>query len=465
MPPFAPATFPGSGISGQQKNQLTWIAVVFGAALAILVPAVWNGFPFMFYDTGAFIDLAMGGGFRPERSVFYAAFLRAFGPSFSLWSAAVAQVVLTVLVMAEFARVVTPGLSAPRFFWMIIALCLCTALPWNAADILPDILAPLMVICLFLLGFHADRLTWPRKVALIAVAIFAATSHASHLGLAAGLAIAVGLTQIAARYGAPLSAPPRWQLPVLVFSLSLLALVTSNFALTGQVFVSRCGPSFVLARLVQDGIAKRVLDDTCPNSGYRLCAYKDNLPADSNDFLWRWDSPFWTLGGFTGAEQEAKSIVVESLKRYPLLNLKTAALNTAQQFGTFKTGDGIEELDGVPVPALRRHMPEQLDSYLAARQHDDGISFDWINTIQVPIGALSIAALATILIQAVRRRNWGDHVFLPAFVLLALLGNAFICGALSSPHDRYQSRLIWLACFAVLLLTAQPPKKSAHRID
>jgi hypothetical protein len=38
---------------------------------------------------------------------------------------------------------------------------------------------------------------------------------------------------------------------------------------------------------------------------------------------------------------------------------------------------------------------------------------------------------------------------LPAFVLIALLGNAFICGTLSNPHDRYQSRLIWVPFFVL----------------
>jgi hypothetical protein len=455
MPQLAPATFPGPGISAPQKKLLVWLSVIAAAALVLLAPALWNGFPFLFYDSGAFIDLAMQGGFRPERSAFYAAFLRVFQPGLSLWPAVVAQVLMTVLVTAEFARILLPGLTPRLFLVMIVALCAGTGLPWTAANILPDILAPLMVISLYLLGFHADRLNWPRKAALMAVAIFAAASHASHLGLAAGLAAAVALMQLAARRGPAISAQPRWRLPALAFGLALLSVVASNFALTGGFFLSRCGPDFILARLVQDGIAKRVLDDTCPASGYRLCAYKDTLPADSNDYLWRWDSPFWKLGGFAATGDESGKIILESLKRYPLLNLKMAVRDTAEQFVTFESGDGIEPLNGVPIPALKRHMPDQLESYEAARQHNDEIEFRWINALQVPIGGASIVALAAILFTAARRRSWDDRVFLPAFLLLALLGNAFICGALSSPHDRYQSRLIWPACFAVLLLVAR----------
>ncbi|MEI9932224.1 MAG: hypothetical protein WDM89_17190 [Rhizomicrobium sp.] len=46
--------------------------------------------------------------------------------------------------------------------------------------------------------------------------------------------------------------------------------------------------------------------------------------------------------------------------------------------------------------------------------------------------------------------RWNNAV-LPAFVLIALLGNAFICGVFSGPHSRYQSRLVWLPTFVLLL--------------
>jgi hypothetical protein len=435
----------------RRKLPIAWISALIASVVIVLAPAVWNGFPFMFYDTGAFIDLAMQGGFSPERSAFYALFLSSFWPHLSLWPAMVGQVTITVLVMAEFARIVLAGLSPWRFFAIVVVLCVVTGLPWHAAEVLPDILASLMVLCLYLLGFHAAELTLPRKIGLIAVAVLGLTAHASHMGLAAGLVIAIAAIQAATRRVPATAARACWRLPALVFAISLVALVGSNFLRTGDVFVSRAGPAFVLGRLIQDGIAQRLLDDTCPQSGYRLCPYKDNLPKTANDFLWG-DSPFDELGGFAGTNDEAKRILADSLKRYPLLHLKMAILNTLEQLVTFETGDGIEPLNDIPVPAMMRHMPDQLDDYNASRQQQDGIDFDWINALHIPVGGLSIAALGTILISAVRQRLWSDRFFLPFFLLIALLGNAFICGALSNPHDRYQSRLMWPASFAVILL-------------
>jgi hypothetical protein len=447
-------------IAPRAARHWIWILALAGSAWLVLAPALWNGFPFMFYDSGAFIDLAMRGGFMPERSAIYGAFLAFFQPGLSFWPVAVAQVALALLVMAEFARVVLPGLTPWQFFLQIVVLTVATDLPWSAPEVMPDIFAPVLVLCLYLLGFHSAALSLPRKAALVAVAVVATTSHASHLGLAAGLAAVTVLAQLLSWRAELTAARPRWGLPTLVFALSLALVMAGNAARTGEVFVSRAGPSFIMARLLQDGIAQRVLNDTCPASGYALCAYRHELPHDSNDFLWKWDSPFWKLGGFNGMADEASDIIEESVERYPLLNLKAAAGNTVRQFLTFRTGDGVEPLNGVPEPAIRRGMPDQFDDYQDARQQSGEIDFRWVNAFQVPIGGLAMIMLAGILVMAARSRRWDDRLYLPAFVLLALLGNAFICGALSSPHDRYQSRLVWAAVFAVMLLVG---KRSSHQ--
>jgi peptidoglycan/LPS O-acetylase OafA/YrhL len=44
-----------------------------------------------------------------------------------------------------------------------------------------------------------------------------------------------------------------------------------------------------------------------------------------------------------------------------------------------------------------------------------------------------------------RRKDMNEIGELAATCLLALLANAFVCGTLSNPHDRYGARLIWLA--------------------
>jgi hypothetical protein len=427
---------------------------LLGSVLVLLAPAIWNGFPFLFDDSVTFIDLSIRGGFSPMRSAFYASFLSLFSPSLSLWPAMVAQVSMTVLVMVAFARAVLPRLTPGRFCLGILLLSVATSLPWVAAEVLPDILTPLLALSVYLLGFHALALSTRSRVALIALSVFAVAAHPSHLGLAAGLAGVTALAQLATRRMALASAAPRWGLPALVFAVALTAVVTSNFVRTGDVFVNRSGPFFLTARLVQDGIARRLLDDTCPRSGYRLCAYKDALPADSNDYLWAADSPFQKLGGFADSGDEDRRIIVESLRSYPWMHVKAAARDTWEQLIAFRTGDGIGPLNETLGP-MKESASGPFDIYVASRQQRGAIGFAWINALQAPAGALSIAALAAILAAGIARRRWDERVFAPAFLLLALLGNAFICGAFSSPHDRYQSRVMWAPCLAALALATR----------
>jgi hypothetical protein len=45
---------------------------------------------------------------------------------------------------------------------------------------------------------------------------------------------------------------------------------------------------------------------------------------------------------------------------------------------------------------------------------------------------------------------------LTATVTVAILANAFACGALSGPHDHYGARMVWIAAFtaAIVILRA-----------
>jgi cytochrome c biogenesis factor len=84
----------------------------------------------------------------------------------------------------------------------------------------------------------------------------------------------------------------------------------------------------------------------------------------------------------------------------------------------------------------------------AARQQRGEISFTAINQVQFPLALIAMALLPVIVFLAWRRKLPADLGELAAVCALALLANAFVCGALSNPHDRYGARVIWLAAFA-----------------
>ena len=99
----------------------------------------------------------------------------------------------------------------------------------------------------------------------------------------------------------------------------------------------------------------------------------------------------------------------------------------------------------------------------AARQQKSHLTFGPINLIHVPVALFSTALVFIMLIRAMLRRRNDDVMLLMATVGLALLGNAAICGVISGPHDRYGSRLVWIATFAVLIAAMKrfPPRSIA----
>ncbi len=431
-------------------------------AVALLIPillsvAIWNGFPVIFYDTGAYLLEGLGHVFIPERSPVYSLFLKYAGAGASFWWVAFVQALMTSFVITEFARAQVPKMRLVTLLGIGLLLVALTGLDWNVVEIEPDFMAALVILSLYLLAFHAGSLGIVRSGLVLAIAILATASHSSHLGLAAGLTLALALLRLAPYLFRKMTvqiAQPNVGLPFATFLLGLCLVLAANYDFTKQVFVSRAGPVFVFARVLQDGIVKRLLDDTCPGSHYALCAYKDRLPDRGDAWLWDKPSPFNLLGRFKGTAPEAQRIVFESIKRYPFAHLKAALVDTILQFGMFRTGDQIEPQEWVLLLPMHKLIPAQMSAYMNARQQQGQIHFLAIVSIDEAVGVLSLIGLIFLMHRTAKERTWNEFL-LPAFVLVALIGNAAICGTFSGPHDRYQSRVIWLPTFVLALEAAR----------
>ncbi|MGA7712883.1 MAG: hypothetical protein WCA81_13345 [Rhizomicrobium sp.] len=437
-------------------------------AIVALIPlflhaALWNHFPFVFYDTGAYILEGLGRVLVPERSSVYSLFLRYAGARQSLWLVALAQSGIAAFTVTEFARAVRRHTKLWELLLIGLFLAYFSSIAWFVGQIEPDFLTAILPLAYYPLAFRAERVGWVRGVPLVCIAAFATGGHPSHLGLSAGLIICIAVYKIG-----------RWLLrrrmelpsanlilPVLSFVLGLALVYAANYSLMHKLFVSRAGMTFLTARLMGDGIVKPTLDDICPTRHLKLCAYKDHLPATADNFLWGSESPFNRLGRFKDTDQEYQIIAEESLKHYPWRSFTTGLYQSVRQFGMFRTGDGVFPQEWVLSPEFRNFMPKQTPDYLKARQQRGTLRFIDVNVVHYTLAVLAVFWLCFELWRVLRRREWGKAT-LPAFIFLALLGNALVCGMFSGPHDRYQARLIWVVPF-VLLLTARPRLHAALR--
>jgi hypothetical protein len=144
-------------------------------------------------------------------------------------------------------------------------------------------------------------------------------------------------------------------------------------------------------------------------------------------------------------------IVTHSLAEYPLWQAEAALAATAQQLVQVATGEGTNGWIPHTYGIIEHYLPAQLKPMRAAHQQHWDINFAAFNCIHIPVALTSMLLVFSISGRAIWRRRLDDLTLLAAAVSLAMLGNAFICGVISGPHDRYGARMVWIATFVVLI--------------
>jgi len=192
------------------------------------------------------------------------------------------------------------------------------------------------------------------------------------------------------------------------------------------------------------------LNDHCPEARLKLCPYRNELPLDADTFLWG-KSVFDELGRFAALGDEMRTIVLGSLRDYPGMQIETALRDTAEQLVDVATGEGIVTYIWHTYGIIERYTPSLVPAMRAARQQQGEIGFAAINDIDVPAAWIAMALLPALILLGYLNAECADLGRLGFTLLVALLGNAAFCGAVSNPHDRYAARIVWIAVFAVTL--------------
>jgi hypothetical protein len=425
-------------------DRISWTAATAAMVLILCAPALWNGFPLIYPDTGGYLLRPLTGTLEMGRSALYGAFLVGGAP-LAFWPNVVAQALIVIWVVALSLR--THGLgNRPRLaVGIILALAVTTSLPWFVSNLMPDVLFAAAVLALYLLGFAT--LTVRDRAGLVALVAFALASHMALLGLGLGLlalALIAALTLRAAR--------PRLWLPAVALGLGLLVAPLSNLLITKTFAFTPGGASFLFNRLVEDGIVTRYLEKACPDPTLKLCAYRADISQGYDDWLWKNDTPFWKLGGWKDYSAEERRIIVATLISDPLSHFSTAISATLEQFVSFKTELATDRDDNShTIGTFERRLPQRVPQLMAARQQSGRFDVAPLNYIHVPFAALSMLGLAAALVFCRRLGLSQQAITLAVTVFAALVINAAVCGVFSHPADRYQSRLVPLAPLALMI--------------
>jgi len=439
--------------------RIGWIVPVPCLAL-LLWPALWNAYPIVFADTGTYLSQAMHRYIGWDRPIFYSLFIWPLHLGRATWPVILMQSALAVLVLDQTRRAFRlPSVWLPA---LCLFLAIATWLPWTVSELMPDLFTPLLVLLLCQLAFVPPARIW-QAAAIAALAAFMIATQQSSVPLAFGLlAAAIPARWIARQFRAgPAAHRPRQNrfqtfAPLLAPVLAVIALVVVNAAAFGRVSLSPFGNVFVLARVIYDGPGMTVLRHDCPERHWLLCPYLDRFPPTSDGFLWEPDGPVMLAGGHKAVSADADAIIHAAIDAEPGRLLAATWSNALEQLTRFESGDGLERSWNLEVGTWidADFPPRERDAFHAAVQRQGLLRVPpWLAALHEAAALTGIAAALVLLPLAWRRRHVAAWYL--AVALLTLPLSAAITGGLSTPHDRYQSRIVWLpAAMAFLTLPA-----------
>ena len=405
------------------------------------------------------------------RSWFYGLVLHGTHVIGTIWLLAAIQSFLAAWVIYLLWRTMAPRAPWWSYLAVVATAVVGTSVSFFTTFAMPDIFAGIGGAGIVLLLTQGDRLKKTEIAGLWALCAFSMLVHKSHW--ATGIAVTLGGGALLAIMGLPMQSVVRRGL----FVLSAAVVAWGVGVTADNVYETRTGsrmghPPFIMARMLADGPGRAYLRYACAHGQtYAVCKFQQNVgpPTDaalwSNRILWSNNPKLGVFNLSDGPtrerlEREELGFVIGTLKFDPIGQSWASLQNWAEQFFTYQVDDPLRN----PAAYLRGRywpttaLPKLIPNFQACRPPGDcKPPFD-IDVLWVWHG-LFLSATALLLgwrlcWRDVRQGLWrrslrkGDEPSRVAATIALLLvvaaANAAICGILSGPFARYQSRLIWL---------------------
>jgi len=285
------------------------------------VGAYLNGFPLIYPDSASYLQDGLRGMTDLPRAMGYALFLSPFAASRVLWPVVFVHSAITVVFIEAFLRSVGLIRSRLNFVVLLIVLAGLTPLGWTVSWILPDFTVPLVIlgIAAIVVNVSARREIHPGFLCLIGLVAILHSSTIILLPAVSIMAAALGGVQFL------IQKIDRTQLRHLLGVLGVLVIgSTAVGTAVNAVALAHFSPlppytaPFLLARFAANGLLQDYLAAHCGESRFRICEYQNDLPRNSERFLWDETRPFTRLGAFHGYSREAAVLNAEIIQTYPV---------------------------------------------------------------------------------------------------------------------------------------------------
>jgi hypothetical protein len=415
-------------------------------------PAFCNGYPLLYPDSMTYLK----DGSLVARALFLHRFSKYYGMrsfiyslgilpwhwNVTAWPIVAFQALLTAYVIWLVVRSIVPRQTVLPYLALVALLSLLTSLAWFVSVIMPDILGPVLYLCIYLLVFARESLSRAERLSVILIAWWAVASHATHLILAVMMCVCLGLLLVFWRGSMRPRARAVGELAMIILAAAAVQ-VTLHAYLYGEPSLNGDRPPFLTARIIADGPGRWYLEQRCGQVKLAICDYLHDLPDDPDQFIWAAGGIWQSASKDTRKRllREEMPFVLGTLRMYPRAQLWRSAANCWHQLATFDLGifdpnDWISQVfDGV--------LREGRSSYLQSRQARDDLPYEFFTSVQNWTVAASLGVIAVFIPRMWRRRPF-RLVGLGMVIVPMVIANAFVTGALSMVENRFQSRVIWL---------------------
>lgn len=430
-------------------------------------------------DDGYFSTIAGG------RSPLYALIAYIVSAKISMWLLCLMQTALASWLIIRFLDFSTGDRRPYLVLGVVAGLTFFTSLGFHANYTMPDIYAGFLSISAILLIFKKDmdRLETLGLTALICASAFMHTTILL-LGVVFFVLSVAYLIPAWSRSHVRLIAPACILGAVIVSFAVQSAYGIAAEKLTGEPLRS---PPYLTARVYDDGPGNLYLQKACAkdSDAYALCAFADVEYDNHNELIWgsgQIDKP-----SFIDSPAELKRelleeqtrFVTDAISAYPLQQIGASLENMVAQFFDVS----IHEIHEGAVHILHNYLGDspQALAYTPGFRHclqspDSCTEANVFNSAWNGVVYTSdlTALISFMLILAV----WSGYRFSPSAapglaeqdrfllvgwtIFLLLLANAFVCGAASGVHDRYQARIIWIVPLCLAGMYPQIRQLSDH---
>lgn len=442
------------------KLRFNNIIFILLATIIAIFPALYNNFPLVTPDSGAYVYKGIRLSLPMDRPVTYCIFIVLTSWGVSLWNVVAVQGLLFALLVQRLCvKILKVKNTSPIVLAILAIVSFGTQAAWFTSQLMPDAFTGLLLITILLFFIEDDNNTKAKRVLVLLITTFMLL-HYSHILICILLTIALFIYRRVKNTRLHFS-----KIKTLgIIAFACYGAISSVNLIAGYGFtLSPVSHIFMMSRMAENGILDNYLADNCPDKHFELCNYQGKTGDRQWEFMWMGDYPHLKKGWLDkDVKREYNSIIFGTLTspKYLAMHAIKATDATFRQLTQLYVGDGLPpQLEGTdPYNVLKKYFKPQVKEYRSALQANNQLPLRMFNV--VIFVTCSIIFLAFLFFAGKHKSDFSDKAVIDwqtilVILLLFILINAFVTANFSTVIARLQARVFWVLPFVCLLYCLQ----------